>query len=251
MLEAVINPLTPAALAELGEPIEILTRGQRTAKQLGEIADDVVAFALGILPEYRDEFSLMATQWRGPRTVLRRAIQSAVGMGGRWSTMQGATTMPLSLSNLVAALDQFPRYHAIDVFADDLGELRQLPPSFRPVDAQGRSFLVPHEGREFRLEIFPAQGVARLSKNGTPPVVDATGGAIVSGLVGTAIDAAGKQKGTGLLGGLLLGLLIGESLGGAAGDARRVFALTYDHAAGQWRAYDGGLLRWMKGQLAV
>lgn len=160
--------------------------------------------------------------------------------------------MPLSLSNLVAALDQFPRYHAIDVFADDLGELQQQPAGlFRPVDAQGRSFLVAHQGREFQLEIFPEQGVARLSRNevasGVPAAV---GGAVIGGLVGAAIDAAGKQKGTGLLGGLLLGLLVGGALG-AAGEARRVFALAYDHAAGQWRAYDGGLLRWMKDQLAV
>ncbi|HEX7843441.1 MAG TPA: hypothetical protein VF469_38475 [Kofleriaceae bacterium] len=159
--------------------------------------------------------------------------------------------MPLSLSNLVAALDEFPRYHAIDVFADDLGELRQLPPSFRPVDAQGRSFRVPHDGREFKLEIFPDQGVARLSRPGISPVADAAGGAIVSGLVGTAIDTAEKQKGTGLLGGLLLGLLVGPPLGGAAGSARRVFALAYDRVAEQWVPYDGGLLRWMKDQLAV
>lgn len=161
--------------------------------------------------------------------------------------------MPLSLSNLVAALDQFPRYHAIDVFADDLSELLQPPPGlFRQVDAQGLSFLVTHEGREFKLEIFPDQGVARLSRNDIAPgVTAAVGGAVAGGLVGAAIDAAGKQKGTGLLGGLLLGLLVGGTLGGAAGTARRVFALTYDHAAGQWRAYDGGLLRWMKDQLAV
>lgn len=81
MLEAVVDPLTPAALAELGKPGEIVMRGQETAKRLGEVADDVVAFVLGILPEYKAEFSLMATHWRGPRTVLRRAIQSAVGMG--------------------------------------------------------------------------------------------------------------------------------------------------------------------------
>ena len=65
------------------------------------------------------------------------------------------------------------------------------------------------------------------------------------------IDAANKQKGAGLLGGALLGLLVGAPLGGAAGDARRVFALIYDAAADQWRAYDGGLLRWIKDQLAV
>jgi hypothetical protein len=163
-------------------------------------------------------------------------------------------TMALNLDNLIAALNQFSAYHAIDVFADDLAELheRPFPPSLQQLDAQGRSFLVTHQGTNFKLEIFPAQGVVRLSRNGLPPAATgAVGGAIAGGLVGAAIDAAGRQKGEGLLGGALLGLLIGASLGHAAGDARRVFALTYDHASGQWRAYDGGLLRWMKAQLAV
>jgi hypothetical protein len=163
-------------------------------------------------------------------------------------------TMALRLSNLVAALTQFPAYHAMDVFADDLAELHQrpLPTNLQPLDAQGRSFLVIHQGTNFRLEIYPEQGVARLSRDGVPSTATgAVSGAIVGGLVGAAIDAAGKQKGGGLLGGVLLGLLVGASLGNAAGDARRVFALTYDHASGQWRAYDGGLLRWMKAQLAV
>lgn len=165
--------------------------------------------------------------------------------------------MPLTLSNLVAALDQFPRYHAIDVFADDLDELRRpLSGLFRPMDAQGRNFLVTHQGREFKLEIFPEQGVVRLSRNdvssgGTAAVGGAVAGGLVGATVGAAIDAAGKQKGTGLLGGLLLGLLVGGWLGGVAGEARRVFTLAYDHAAGAWEAYDGGLLRWMKEQLAV
>ena len=162
--------------------------------------------------------------------------------------------MPLNLSHLVAALNQFPSYHSIDVFADDLGELRAspLPSSLRPLDAQGRTFLATHEGKNFKLEIFPEQGVARLCRNGLPPTTTGVASSAVAGsLVGAAIAAAGKQKGIGWLGGLLLGLLVGASLGGAAGDARRVFALTYDHASNQWRAYDGGLLRWMKDQLAV
>lgn len=161
--------------------------------------------------------------------------------------------MTLTVSNLVAALDRFPAYHAIDVFADDLAELRQpTSSSMRPLDAQGRSFLVRDQGRDFKLEIFPERGVARLSKNGSAPTATgAVTGTSAGSLFGAAINAANKQKGAGLLGGALLGLLVGAALGGAAGDARRVFALIYDPPAGQWRAYDGGLLRWMKDQLAV
>lgn len=104
--------------------------------------------------------------------------------------------MPLNLSHLVAALNQFPSYHAIDVFADDLGELRQRPPaSLLPLDAQGRTFLATHQGSSFKLEIFPEQGVARLSRNGVPSTATApVGGAIAGGLIGAAIDVAGKQR---------------------------------------------------------
>lgn len=79
MLDTVIDPLTPAALEQLGKPAEILGRGQREAQRLGLDADDVVGYVLGILPEYRAEFSLIAAHWRGPRTTLRRAIQTAIG----------------------------------------------------------------------------------------------------------------------------------------------------------------------------
>jgi hypothetical protein len=93
--------------------------------------------------------------------------------------------------------------------------------------------------------------VARLSKDEVArDVAGAVGGVAAGGVVGAAIDAAGKQKGGGLLGGLVLGLLIGAPLGGA-GESRRVFTLAYDPAADQWIAYDGGLLQWMKDQLAV
>jgi hypothetical protein len=163
--------------------------------------------------------------------------------------------MTLTVNNLVAALDQFPAYHAIDVFADDLSELRQpiaASASMRQLDAQGRNYSVTHQGRSFKLEIFPEQGVARLFRDGSSPTATGTATGFLAGsLVGAAIDAANKQKGAGLLGGALLGLLVGASLGSAAGEARRVFALTYDPASSQWRAYDGGLLRWMKDQLAV
>lgn len=79
MLDTVVNPLTAGALEQLGKPSEILARGQAEANRLGVHADDVTAYVLGILPEYRAEFGLIAAHWRGPKTTLRRAIQSAVG----------------------------------------------------------------------------------------------------------------------------------------------------------------------------
>lgn len=79
MLDTVVDPLTAAALEQLGKPKEILARGEVEAGSLGIPADDVTAFVLGILRDYEAEFSLIAAQWRGPKTVLARAIQSAVG----------------------------------------------------------------------------------------------------------------------------------------------------------------------------
>jgi len=100
------------------------------------------------------------------------------------------------------------------------------------------------------LEIFPEHGVARVSKPEAPSAGDAVAGVVAGSLVGAALDSAEKRKAGGL-GGLLFGLLVGASLGKEAGGARRVFALAYDHSLGKWRAYDGGLLRWMKSQLAL
>src|SRR4051812_31941563 len=161
------------------------------------------------------------------------------------SRLQGSNDDAVEPWQPGSGTDQFPSYHAIDVFADDLGELRAwpLPANLRPLDGQGRTFLVTHEGKNLKLEIFPEQGVARLSRNGLLATITSVVGSTIAGsLVGAAIAAAGQQKGAGLLGGQLLGLLVGASLGGAAGDARRVFALTYDHVSGQWQPYDGGLL---------
>jgi hypothetical protein len=79
MLDTVVDPLTPAGLEQLGKPTEILARGQEEALKLDLVADDVIAYVLGILPAYQAEFALIAAHWRGPKTALRRAIQSAVG----------------------------------------------------------------------------------------------------------------------------------------------------------------------------
>jgi hypothetical protein len=79
MLGTVVDPLTTATLERLGKAKEILARGEAEAARLGLDADDVVAYALGILPDYKAEFALIAAHWRGPKTALRLAIQLAVG----------------------------------------------------------------------------------------------------------------------------------------------------------------------------
>lgn len=158
--------------------------------------------------------------------------------------------MALTLDNLADALHRFPAYRAIDVFADDLVELRALPPHVQRLDDEGKRYAVHLASGEYQLDIFPKQGVVRLSqKTSGATMTGAVAGAMAGATLGTAIASANDQKGVGL-GGAILGLLVGASLG-AAGEARRVFALTYDRTVQGWRAYDGGLLRWMKDRLAV
>jgi ppGpp synthetase/RelA/SpoT-type nucleotidyltranferase len=89
MLETVVDELTPAALAQFGKPPEIIARGREEALKLGVPPDDVVGYVLGILPEYQNEFSQMAAHWRGPKTALRRAIESAVGSTQRMGQTTG------------------------------------------------------------------------------------------------------------------------------------------------------------------
>jgi hypothetical protein len=78
MLEAVIEPLNAAALERLGTFRDIFGRGSKFATELGIDADDVTCYALGILPDYVDEFAMMARHWKGPISPLRRAIEQGV-----------------------------------------------------------------------------------------------------------------------------------------------------------------------------
>jgi len=167
----------------------------------------------------------------------------------------------VTVHDLVSALERFGgKYEAIDVFANDIVELSQweatrpLPPHIQAVNAEGKLFVVRHGTQSYRLEIFPAEGVARLSRwlGAAPNQVNS---AITGGALGAAITAAlAKKGGDAWIGGLLLGLLIGAAIGGSgnAGTVpHRVFALVFDAAAKDWHPYDGGLLRWMKERLTV
>jgi hypothetical protein len=72
-------------------------------------------------------------------------------------------------------------------------------------------------------------------------------------LAGAAIGVAVSKKGEALVGGLLLGLLVGAALGTASGNepgAHRVFTLRFDPVSREWKSYSGGLVRWMKSELA-
>lgn len=160
----------------------------------------------------------------------------------------------LTLDDLAAGLLSFSdTYLALDVFAQDVGELESestmaaaglVPRADGSLDFERR-------GKRFNMRLFQDLGVVRVTGAGQPPApVPAPA---VTGAAGAAIGAAVAKRGEGMGGaavGLLLGLLVGAALGEPSRNApRRVFALRFDPDTREWRAYDGGLVRWMKEQL--
>jgi hypothetical protein len=167
----------------------------------------------------------------------------------------------LSLTHLARALATYANYSAIDVFADDLRELRELsitgnlPAGIVPLDATGERFLATVEGRSYILGVDRQAGVARLARLPTPapaPVPGALVGAAIGGATAAAIGAAMTKKGEGWVPGLVLGLLAGAAIGQAATAQqapRRVFTLRFNPSTEAWEVYDGGLVGWMKHEL--
>lgn len=159
----------------------------------------------------------------------------------------------LSIPDLVHGLEQFGgRYEALDVFADDLVELKtgQPVPGLRAVDESGRRFALSAGSQAYTLELFD-EGVVRLRKASSEQL-GAGDAAVLGGAAGSAIGAASSKKGEAAAAGLILGMLAGALIGSAQQPQvpRRVFTLRFDPAARTWMAYDGALVGWMKQQLA-
>lgn len=153
--------------------------------------------------------------------------------------MRGLTT-----EDLVRALELFgAKYQALDVFADDLDEGARKDVERGAVKVGNGSY---------RFRVFETHGVVRLERVPSVDLGSAATGALAGTTLGAAVSAAMGQKEDGLLGGALLGLLIGGALGAGAGSGTpptKVFALQFDVVSGQWLAYDGSMLRWLKQQL--
>jgi hypothetical protein len=169
----------------------------------------------------------------------------------------------LKLMDLVLGLERFgDRYSAIQVFADDVLEARSAEPvlGLSGLDREGRRFryTVPegrsHAGESYDLDLFPDAGVLQMRRaaenepttQGLPPRDGLTGA-----LADQAVRAARRKRGEAAAEDLVLGLLVGTTLKGSTRPhaARRVFTLRFEPSTGGWRAYDGGLVRWMKEQL--
>ena len=165
----------------------------------------------------------------------------------------------LKINDLVVCLNgrHGPRYNELVVFADDLAELTQLrigelPLELTPLDQVGQRFTFRDRGKPFILEVSES-GIARMQsiKSGKVPssamkqMQDEALGAVSSAALRNAV----AKKGGGWAAGLVLGLLLGDPLPGESG-SRRVLALRFDAAKKRWGAYDGGLVGWMKRELA-
>jgi hypothetical protein len=162
----------------------------------------------------------------------------------------------LKLNDLVTGLvGRTNRYTELVVFADDLAEVAQLrigelPLELTPLDHAGVHFSFGDRGQVFKLEVSE-DGVARLSKmvEGTEKrravlQDEAPHGAVPSAALRTAV----AKKGDGWAAGLVLGLLVGPAIAGSQ-RSRRVLTVRFHGGDRTWKAYDGGLVRWMKREL--
>ncbi|MCA9707647.1 MAG: hypothetical protein KDK70_17490 [Myxococcales bacterium] len=165
----------------------------------------------------------------------------------------------LTIKDLVICLNarKGPRYTELVVFADDLEEVAalrvgELPLDLTPLDHAGQRFTFRDQGKVFSFEISEA-GTARLatdnSKNPPSSAMQAMQDEALSAVASAALRNAVAKKGGGWAPGLVLGMLLGESLPGDSG-SRRVLTLRFDSVKKRWSAYDGGLVRWMKRELA-
>lgn len=161
------------------------------------------------------------------------------------------TTQRLKLDDLVRGLERFrDRYQAFGVFADDLAQLDEAAPiqGLKAIDPAGRKYRWTTEAGSYELRLSPEEGVVHLHR-ATAREVQAEAAAFDAAVARAAIKAATDKKGGGAGRGPLLGLLIGKMPEGTAGLPDRIFTMEFDPQAGEWRAYDGGLVRWMKQEL--
>jgi len=138
----------------------------------------------------------------------------------------------LEVRDLTLVLQEYQRYHAISVFADDLSMMAR--------DAVGHG-LVQHKAiyEDFHFSVLPEHGLVRLNR-GT--------------YLDTSVNDLGEavKKAIQLKEGFktdIFGVLIGDKLSEHPESPRKIFTLVFDPIYKKWGVYDGGLLRWMKERL--
>jgi hypothetical protein len=161
--------------------------------------------------------------------------------------------------HVIAALRRYDRYHALDLFVDDVDEfrtrafatdqtlevqpLRVLPQPAWQV-AGGERFLT--------ATLLSRKGILRFhlrEKTGTAIALSADQSTELNTIITGAIETARLEK-QGLLGDLVIGMLVGPHIGTPAGPVgQRILAIRFDPATGVWRAYDGPHLAWARQHL--
>lgn len=162
----------------------------------------------------------------------------------------------ITLADLVVGLSEWSdRYEALDVFADDVAEMRARPPlrGLKFIGTSPPRWEVRHGGTTYHVILFEEAGVLRLERPRASLATRAarTGVAGAAGAaIGATLEKAAEQKGSAAKLGLLLGLVIGAVAEGvAASKPRRAFTLRFDPVKRSWLAYDGGLMNWMREKL--
>lgn len=173
------------------------------------------------------------------------------------------TRPTLTLADLADELEAHVRssrrrpYEELDVFADDVAEIRQLregtqPASLQPLGSDGRMFAYERKDQTYTVELSE-HGVVRLAAGrGEPKGWDSVQKEGLRTLVKEAISTAKHKKGEGWAAGLVLGLLVGAVIGSASPPSRprrRVLTVRFDPGSRRWSAYDGGLVGWLKEEL--
>jgi hypothetical protein len=154
-------------------------------------------------------------------------------------------TQQLSLDDLARGLEHFgERYEALDVFTRDIKTVGQAVLEQRSGDLRSvlgePAFLFERNGRMYKVRFHPS-GIARVTRatdeTPGPAETPVALGSLGAALGATVLDAA--------LPSAILGFLVGALLGEAS-DSRRVFTMTFDPQAKDWRAYDGPLSRQLR-----
>jgi ppGpp synthetase/RelA/SpoT-type nucleotidyltranferase len=78
LLQRSTDPLTVRAIEEL-DLLQAAHRGAARSSFRSYPPDDVVEIVLGLLETFREEFRAIASSWRGPQTLLKRAIMDSDG----------------------------------------------------------------------------------------------------------------------------------------------------------------------------
>jgi ppGpp synthetase/RelA/SpoT-type nucleotidyltranferase len=78
LLEQCLEPLTSAALRELGAVDSVVASGRNRLGQDTEEYGEAILYTVGLLDRFPEEIERSVGRWRGPRTSMRKALELAI-----------------------------------------------------------------------------------------------------------------------------------------------------------------------------